>query len=53
MKCYYNCKREKNIKYFSYKGEKYCYDCLREYFMSEMLEQYFDNFLYEECEQLS
>jgi len=33
-------------------GEKYCYTCLKEYFFNNLVEQYFDNFIYEECKAI-
>jgi len=51
MKCH-NCKETKNMKYFKYWHKNYCYDCLRDYFQNELIEDAFENFLYEECEEL-
>lgn len=52
MKCF-NCqKKQVNEKFFIYKNEKYCYSCLREYFFDNLIEDAFENFLYEECEEI-
>jgi len=48
MKCN-NCKQTKDEKYYKYKNKNYCYTCLRDYFQNELIEDAFENFLYEEC----
>lgn len=51
MKCF-NCDEQKEgIKYFKYCDKLYCYDCIKTYFFDERAEDYFDDFLYEECEE--
>jgi len=52
MKCF-NCKQNKQgEKFYKYQNQKYCYSCLREHFIDELIENAFENFLYEECEEI-
>ena len=51
-KCFNCSTMDKDNRYFLHMSQVYCEDCLNDYFHDELSEEYFENFLEEDCEEL-